>query len=1636
MHSIIRGYIHRVMDTMERELPQLGRRAGSRRVQLPVIQPPPEIVAHEGAATGARSENVMEPPYEPDDIPTYDEWLRKLFEYTAKHERFNAAVDDDGNAVYIDTDEAAYIRNLEDALIRYRNRNIADPHVAAVSPVLDYVRLLHFERPPLLRPTARRPPSLFTPREQERIRRDLEDALIPYDADLSTESNLLAAFNSAKVAQDDIEREQTALRNAEYQYSIAELAKSFRDNYTREYMLERVQELARIQARSSDEEVESVALAHALYDASIERRSEVYKNDFDSHMVVLAAHRSIYERYQDLIRRYSDRLRRRLGVLVPNLTPINDLIVYNVDAVDAALNDDIFNFDDEVEDNEYVNPEMREVPQDVIQQQEAVLNDNIAAIEEALPPFDNDQIIDLLQGLAPRQRIPSIFTQFGTVLIGRRYTNNLEERGQMFDLIGGQRVRISAYQILELLDPTVIRSDPSRILEHVRLDITLEHHFASSGGMRNVPNHVRRLRERLSSILATSYRGVTLLEFRERFIRDFVDGANRAGSSNLLDADTIDGLPADNWLLSLLFNLTLRVSNPNVYGWDVSEKRGSGAVILHMNVNKKPFVLSCRVSPSQDTLRSNRTKANNCLLHSLNMVLASRLSYFFDEGWIKQSTWCNKLRNRYGLPPDIPLSEELFMTLYHMYKNLEYPSTPPPFSQYGYHSGITTVLQSRPNPPCFLRKGRTLVLDAELAAILEGWTTGLHDIVLCYDGHMAVVQSIELYEGPSTQGKHCPLEISGMNLTMPTGGAVEVTPVEEEATGLPTTFLYYDFETYVLRTSYDQDQHALPLAPTILHYAYREHGTNTIIHRYFTTFKEGEHYVCAARQFLDFLRSCGPNDKFTLVAHNAASFDHYMLLQAMTDEELDHVYKNGILRSGSSLIQFRFFGHKFIDSCKFLTASLASVCAAFLPRNPEMWKTKTVQFYEDVEGDPITMSSSQLCFYKNVDGTTFDEFIGLANQRLPPGRPTFFETYHHYCKQDVIALMHVWEAYNTAVDSLLELFAAKAPMFEGQLVCDTIKAKGGLIGALTTGNHHMRILKALNVNNTQWLLANWAIPQDYNMATLVNMYKTGGMSISHRRGAFIQKLTAFDIKSLYPYSLMYGLYPGGYPHYIYRDHEDKLPKDFDERAPGIYFVSDLQFRPIPEHFSFPGYSGEGLYTYRPILEYDPVIREELVKNLMLSPGERTWCSRVDRVGCTYVSSVGLEFLRKKMGLKHFRIEYGVQWEHYLHGSSLFGNHIESCYAIKQAEDDKKAKNDTTYNPALREAVKLGMNSLTGKLGQDPVNAKEFKMAPDEDRYNPLPKANPNTLTVVEDEKVNNNRGALTVHLVFLYEHSKIVMFCYLLKLIHGFRDLIAIETDSIHTFECFQEEFEANINNSTGGFVLQINNKYTHNLSLKCAPFAHTSGSIIPPRPDARRELVEKYMFVDLHPNMSAGADVSKLGALAVDKLAVSGIYISKKKYALFDGHKWLYRMSGLKPRKTEADGTVTETITTETFTELLRKSLQFTKAACDTADADMFSLAFDTDPDEIPTPRNRNYAYPCASTLALALLQPLKRQFLLTQKTSHLSKDPSIHAIYQTQVTKSVSPVLGVEYFTDNPTYENFSVNDIIEYFNKLGKK
>lgn len=538
----------------------------------------------------------------------------------------------------------------------------------------------------------------------------------------------------------------------------------------------------------------------------------------------------------------------------------------------------------------------------------------------------------------------------------------------------------------------------------------------------------------------------------------------------------------------------------------------------------------------------------------------------------------------------------------------------------------------------------------------------------------------------------------------------------------------------------------------------------------------------STRQFVDWLNAETLEGRtYNVLAHNGGNFDFYFLMNILTEQELRDTQ---LQMRGITIIGINYRGHLFKDSYCFLTFSLES-----LSKNFKIEHGKITELI--VNGNKI--SSTQLCFYK--PDLSFDEFLELENTDTD-----FWEQYIKYCMYDCIALHEIWTQFTKCVNDLVSS------------INPCLLKSCPLMSANTIGSHSKKIIKSLNAPNKAYgemfgkyksmldmflgmkkeLVRNNKVMteaqewhEEHNTPLWNNTlrklfysstktfdsekykflckFKRGGISHCNRAGKHLTGITGVDIASQYPASLIYARIPVGLSF---------KTKVYDETLFGFYHLKNLIF--------------ESSYKFKPIAS-------------IKSSGVLNWNN--DNINEIFIDSYTIQYLVKNYGLKTFDVVEGLVSKQDIEADKLFGLYVNTFYTEKKNQDALKKADDITYNPALRETIKLYLNSLTGKLVEDPSAHYSLKTYNNESKYENTPKHSFNGIEVVKDTTDNEDKiNEWIVTGIMVYSYSKRLLFEYIKCLPNESDDVIHVETDSIYFSSKLKEQFLKNVSNYTGSY--------------------------------------------------------------------------------------------------------------------------------------------------------------------------------------------------------------------------------------------
>ena len=499
------------------------------------------------------------------------------------------------------------------------------------------------------------------------------------------------------------------------------------------------------------------------------------------------------------------------------------------------------------------------------------------------------------------------------------------------------------------------------------------------------------------------------------------------------------------------------------------------------------------------------------------------------------------------------------------------------------------------------------------------------------------------------------------------------------------------------------------------------------------TFRTGSTSSC--RQFLDWLtKEANEGHYYNCIAHNGSRFDVYFLISYLSQQEQLHTETQ--LR-GYSIIGMQYKSHLFKDSCCFLTASLDSLCRAF-----KVKQAKLTEF--EYNGQKLT--NKNMCFYKPELG--FDEFMALQEKE-----PEYWKLYEEYCLFDCIGLMNVWSSFKEQYDALMDTVFKYKP---------ELKRFVDLMGTNTIGSLSKKILENTckekfgdkgKFGNTKAYKKYLDFVKsekkvDAEKVEFINKFKRGGISHSNQPGKHNHALISYDIASQYPASMMYMNIPCG---------ESKWTETYNQMTHGFYHLKNLVF--------------DCKHKFKPIASKND-------KDVLV------WDN--DGIDEVYLDSFMIKYLKEHYGLKSFDVVKGLVSMSYIQGKEIFGDYVDTLYNEKKLQDKYKSDNDERYNPALRECIKLFLNSLSGKLVEDPSRYFKLKYVNEDQKL----KLNGIDAVKVEDEDKYNiwvNAG------VMVYSYSKRLLFEYVRCLPNNSDDVIHIETDSIYFNKKHQHAFVENV---------------------------------------------------------------------------------------------------------------------------------------------------------------------------------------------------------------------------------------------------
>ena len=418
------------------------------------------------------------------------------------------------------------------------------------------------------------------------------------------------------------------------------------------------------------------------------------------------------------------------------------------------------------------------------------------------------------------------------------------------------------------------------------------------------------------------------------------------------------------------------------------------------------------------------------------------------------------------------------------------------------------------------------------------------------------------------------------------------------------------------------------------------------------------------------------------------------------------------------------------------------------------------------------LTSEQLCFYKHY--LTFNQFLDLQDSDKE-----YWDLYEKYCLYDCIALFQIWGKFTICVNSLIEkinpYLLQKCPLMSSTTIGS--HSKKIIVGINKYGdkvNKYKRDLEIFTGINYVKVNDIWSKEIDYDKYNFLCNFKRGGISHCNKQGKHMSGITGVDIASQYPASLIYSMIPTGKSYWI---------DQYNETKHGFYYIENLVFNS---------------YKLKPVALG--------IKNESLNWGTNDMKE-------LYVDSYMLKYIIDNYGLISFDVVKGLVSNTEIESKKIFGKYIGTFYDEKKQQDKYKSEGSELYNEALRSTIKLYLNSLTGKLVENPAIHFSTKFADNPLFLNMgeegLKKyeefggkgfvSQLNGLKLYKDKKEHKINDWLVAG-IMVYSYSKRLLFEYIKCLPNNSDDVIHIETDGIYFSTRNLESFTENLKNYKGDY--------------------------------------------------------------------------------------------------------------------------------------------------------------------------------------------------------------------------------------------
>jgi hypothetical protein len=408
------------------------------------------------------------------------------------------------------------------------------------------------------------------------------------------------------------------------------------------------------------------------------------------------------------------------------------------------------------------------------------------------------------------------------------------------------------------------------------------------------------------------------------------------------------------------------------------------------------------------------------------------------------------------------------------------------------------------------------------------------------------------------------------------------------------------------------------------------------------------------------------------------------------------------------------------------------------------------------------MDNKQLCFYRpDLDMWNFLE--------LQKNEPLFWEKYQEYCEVDCISLLEVWRNFKLSMKTLIKQMGEYTNKDSKHSDGGWLDSQCNVNSSTTVGGLAKKCLVKLNEKNLYRKQYDLFMNDDHDKYRYIKQFKRGGISFVQYQGKHDYSISIIDIVSQYPSAFMHMKIPTGSSHWIQTDFDVTSVKwnEHYKHLHGFYLIKNLQFKQDNK--------------------FRPIAIKTAGKSLNW---KADWSKNKDYE--LPIDSEMIKFLMEHDDLVQFDIISGLCSKEFILGRCIFQKFVSSLFGEKQKQDTYKSNGDSMYNEAIRSSTKLTLNSLSGKLVEDPCKYFSLSFRPTDHESDAKHQINQIEFHKNYDEKIN----PWLMMGVMVYSYSKRHLFNYINHLPNKSDDVLACETDSIFVKKEHAEYLESYCKNT------------------------------------------------------------------------------------------------------------------------------------------------------------------------------------------------------------------------------------------------